>query len=334
MNARACRQLWQVEAARDGRLADKDLARARRHAETCTQCAAEARRLTELSAGIAKLPEKPLDPLSARRVRQGLLAAFNERVLEPAPARAFAHRAWLLAGGLVGALCVSYFWVGRTASPTPTQTRPSPVVEIQASAGARFSDRVEARLERVEFEDGSASLTVHPHPDRRVQVLLPDGEIADLGTIFHIYVEGGRTQRISVSDGRILVRLCDRQPFTLAAGESWQRETPLVAANAAAEPSTAPAPDDSARSRAAPRVHAPTARNNAAPVASARGESTTGDTTQAEDDAYLSIIESLRRGRADEARARAKSYLLHFPNGFRRVEVLNLATSTPHTGGE
>ena len=51
--------------------------------------------------------------------------------------------------------------------------------------------------------------------------------------------------------------------------------------------------------------------------------------SKAEDDAYLYIVELLRQGKDNEARARAKSYLLRFPNGFRRVEVLNIATRAP-----
>ena len=47
---------------------------------------------------------------------------------------------------------------------------------------------------------------------------------------------------------------------------------------------------------------------------------------KAEDDAYLHIVDLLQRGRTEEARTAAKDYLLRFPNGFRRVEVLNIAT--------
>lgn len=47
---------------------------------------------------------------------------------------------------------------------------------------------------------------------------------------------------------------------------------------------------------------------------------------KAEDETYLHIVDLLQRGRSDEARRAAKDYLLRFPNGFRRVEVLNIAT--------
>ena len=50
---------------------------------------------------------------------------------------------------------------------------------------------------------------------------------------------------------------------------------------------------------------------------------------RAEDDAYLRIVDLAQRGRVEEARAAAKDYLLRFPNGFRRLEVLNMVTRTP-----
>jgi hypothetical protein len=43
-------------------------------------------------------------------------------------------------------------------------------------------------------------------------------------------------------------------------------------------------------------------------------------------------VDLLRQGKAAEARARAKAYLLRFPSGFRRVEVLNIATRAPDAG--
>jgi hypothetical protein len=46
-----------------------------------------------------------------------------------------------------------------------------------------------------------------------------------------------------------------------------------------------------------------------------------------EDQAYLHIVSLLNAHRLTEARAAAKDYLLRFPNGFRREEVLGVATS-------
>lgn len=330
MNAQPCSRLWQVEAERDGRLAGKDRASARRHRETCAECSAEDQRLAQLTAQMAQLPAQPLDDVSAQRVRQNLLAAFNESVLEPAPASTPRRFALPLAFGLCAAAGMFYFWVGRPVPPAPAPTSPSSVVDVHASAGARFSDHVEQSIERVQILDGSASLTVHPHPNRRVLITLPDGEIEDLGTIFEVRVEGARTQQISVTDGRIAVRLRERAPFALGQGESWQlapapnavSEAPSARVMSSPAPS---APSASASPHGAPRAvaHPPPAAS-AAPSATPSTEPDTA--SSAEDDAYLAIIDALRRGKNAEAHARAKSYLLRFPNGFRRVEVLNIAT--------
>jgi len=337
MSAKPCARLWQIEAARDDRLTGKDLASALRHRETCAECTAEAARVSELATGIAQLPAEPLDAITARRVRQRLLTAFNASVLDPAPARAFPRFAGLLACALVGALGVICFWVGRARAPAAPPTSPSPAVEIQASSGARFSDRVEPRLERVEFDDGSAALTVHPHTGRRVLIELPDGEIEDLGTIFQLRVEDGRTQQISVTDGRIAVRLREQPPFSLGAGETWQREAPRLPAVVATSPAITSSATPSRVVQSAhvathERAHPLSALPSPALPIEARHEGPSADNTNAEDDAYLGIIDSLRGGRGAEARARAKDYLLRFPNGFRRVEVLNIATRGADAG--
>jgi TolA-binding protein len=47
----------------------------------------------------------------------------------------------------------------------------------------------------------------------------------------------------------------------------------------------------------------------------------------AEDRAYLQIIDLLRTGKASEAREAARDYLRRFPEGFRRVEVGEVAGS-------
>ena len=48
--------------------------------------------------------------------------------------------------------------------------------------------------------------------------------------------------------------------------------------------------------------------------------------TAAEDAAYLQVIALLRAGKQDEARAAARSYLERFPNGFRRDEMIRVAS--------
>src|SRR6478736_4484991 len=96
----ACRRTWQVEAARDGRLAGSDLSNALRHRAECADCKQAARELDELGRRVKALPAPKLDELVHRRGRQTLLAAWNAELLtEP---RARVKPAVLL----VAALCV------------------------------------------------------------------------------------------------------------------------------------------------------------------------------------------------------------------------------------
>jgi hypothetical protein len=86
MNRALCQRLWQVEAARDGRLAGSDLSNALRHRAECRDCAEAARALSELGQKLKALPVEPTDTLERRRTRQALLGAWNEHLLsEPRP---------------------------------------------------------------------------------------------------------------------------------------------------------------------------------------------------------------------------------------------------------
>lgn len=86
MSRAPCQRLWQVEAARDGRLAGSDLSNALRHRAECPECAEAARALSELGRELKALPVEPTDTLERRRTRQALLGAWNEHLLsEPRP---------------------------------------------------------------------------------------------------------------------------------------------------------------------------------------------------------------------------------------------------------
>jgi hypothetical protein len=76
--------------------------------------------------------------------------------------------------------------------------------------------------------------------------------------------------------------------------------------------------------RATPSLSAaPFASSNVAkPKASSDGES------DAEDQAYLQVVHLLQSGESGKARLLARDYLIKFPNGFRRVEMLNVATGS------
>ncbi len=312
----ACSRLWQVEAARDGRLTGSDRVSAMRHRESCRACAAEARALHTLGKRIAALPEPTSHALATRRARQHLLTTMNESVVNPQPR----HWGRLTVAIALSALSLaSALAIGRRYEPVRTPPVLTKIIEVHAAPGARWTEHSDALVARVDLSEGAASFKVHPHAGRRVLISVPDGEVEDIGTVFEIRVAEQRTERVSVSEGRVVVRLRGRPELSLGAGQAWQMPLPGPAASALPPaPSVALNPPVLARPRARPiartsasKVGAPLANTSAA---------------KAEDDAYLRIIDLLHQGKDAPARAQAKRYLLRFPNAFRRVEVLGIAT--------
>ena len=344
MTVPPCQRKWQVEAVRDGQLRGKDRDSSLRHRAICAECRREDRALSALGHDMARLPELARDPMTTRRSRQRLIAALDRSVLEPALSVSFSRAACALA---LAAIVVGGFAIERALTRPNATEDPESVVEVRAEAGARWSEWINQELDRVDLSEGTAAFNVHPHKLRRVVIQLPDGQVEDIGTVFEIRVKDQHTRHISVSQGRVAVRMRGRLPFTLGAGEAWESgsaaapETdaqnqgvrisgtppnaqPLAVATTA--PSAASRPNQVA---ARARTLTPPEKGStlASPPASSRPEPRIENSGSdgAEDDAYLQILESLKRENPADARARAKDYLLRFPNGFRRVEVLNIA---------
>ena len=335
MNARfSCPRKWQVEAASDGRLSGKDLAHAARHRAQCRECADEEQALAELKRRCASLPPRPRDPLTVRRTRQRLMATLNQTLLAatlgPRPNR---PGSWAVLGLLLAAALATAFCFAQVKRATPPLVPAKSVMDIHAVPGARWLVHSEPELDRAELSDGTAVFEVHPHPGRRVLVMLPDGELEDLGTTFEVTVQAGKTEQIRVSRGRVLVRLAGQPEFSLAAGARWQRAAVPVAKARVPSPELAAQVTLAAPRRARmTREKVPSAPSAPSAVPSAPLIEADSDTTGAEDTAYLSIVSALHQQRYAEARSQAKAYLLQFPNGFRRVEVLNVATSGDRSG--
>ena len=345
-----CQRQWQAEAASDGRLTGKDLEAAVRHRDHCPGCAFEVRALAALTHTFVSLPELPRDPLSVRRSRQRLMAALNGSLLVPTPRR---PRSWV-AAVMVLAIATSgamlsfvHARIGPAFARSATALAPQKpavqvgrprigAVDVHAQAGARWRIDSDPNQDRVELSEGVATFDVHPHPGRRVIIVLPDGQLEDLGTTFEVAVNAGHTERIVVSRGRVLVRLGARPEFSLQIGERWQ----LPSVSAASPPPRADlpspvAPVNQASARLVPRRSTAVATHpEEASVASfadprpvpANPASAERAAKRAEDAAYLNILSLLRGQQFAAAREQAKRYLLDFPNGFRRVEVLNVAT--------
>jgi hypothetical protein len=354
----ACPRLFEVEALRDGRLNGAERARFEVHLASCNACAREARALQSLAEALrAASPTEGADELHLRRERTRLLAAFGENPV-PAPVRDRA-RPWLGAAAfaVVSAMATLaiILWLTRgPPAPAPIAQAPAPAT-VRADSSASWSRRVENHLETITLERGALAIRVdHTTSQRRLLVILPDGELEDIGTTFSVSADNGHTTRVSVQDGTVVLRLRGSPAIVLAAGESWtptvkSAAEPLPSAAAPPPPrkpnptSASPAPSAQASSSAlaiAPSSPAdPGADFRQAMSALSSGDNARAATlfadflakhprdARAEDSAYLRVLALHRTGNRAATEQAAQSYLSRYPRGFRHAEVETLARS-------
>ncbi len=259
-----CARAWEVEAARDGRLTGEARQTLEAHVHTCASCGRDAHALETLAEGLRGLGGGDVDDVSLRRLRHRMLDAVDAEQTgrERHGARRSRSRPTIAVLAVAAMALVAYTsWraqrphveaTAAPASPPPRpsqasqplllpQAAPSPTiveseetrVEVTAAVGARFTRTTEADVERFELTEGTLGLRVQrPAKGRRVLVTVPDGEIEDVGTAFDVEVSGRRTERVSVHEGRVIVRLTDRPPATVVAGNAWRRTTPKTSASA------------------------------------------------------------------------------------------------------
>lgn len=339
---RDCARAWEVEAARDGRLHSKDVDSFLRHLAGCQLCQQRQARLNALSAALRELPSVPDDLLAARRMRHRLFAEADELVLQsPDEPRS---RRWL-AGSVVAfaaaaALALSFGVATREpARPVDVVTELASQalqVDVEAQPGAVWHKTRAGDQVRLELESGEIRASVgQRRPGQSLIIHLPDGQIEDLGTVLTVRVEQGHTASVRVFEGRVRLRLAGSSAFELGAGDTWGGQPvpvpePAPSCSASPAPPTPPkrAPTSSARPERHPASTAPESPNKPAAATSAELTfSPSPQQTRAEDEAYLHVVELVRAHRFVEARSAAKDYLLRFPKGFRREEVLGVATS-------
>jgi hypothetical protein len=318
-----CPRAWEVEAARDDRVTGRARQAYDAHIQACASCASDAQALEALAQGLRGLGEGDVDDVSLRRLRNRVLdAADAEQTGRVRPgagsARSRATIAVLvLAAMVLGAVAFASWRAPRPRgiqamqappSPRPLSSQPSLLapraplltivdgdetrVEVISADGARFTRTTDAEVDRFALTDGTLRLRVQrPAGGRRVLVVVPDGEIEDVGTAFEVAVADRRTERVSVHEGRVVIRLTDRAPVTVDAGKAWRRRP--ARANASATGSAS---------------------------ASANGNG------EREDAAYLEVVRLIRDGREGDARSAASRYLDDFPAGFRREEMGRVAS--------
>jgi hypothetical protein len=345
----SCPRLFEVEAMRDGRLAGPELSSFARHMSTCDTCAGEAKALDALAEASRARHEEPIDELHVARERTRLLAAFDRSLL----AAERRSSGWLVPLSAIAVVCgVFLFWRSRPSFPL---SAPSSAV-IHADPDTAWSKDVEAGVEKVVLVRGVLAIHVdHGTAHRqRLVVVLPDGELEDIGTTFRVSAANGHTKRVTVQEGSVLLRLRGRPPVALSAGESWPPEAPTAGASTPmATPPPAeerparivPSHKERASSSPVPVISAPVGRNasNAsedfraivrlldagadcrAAAGFLRFASDHPSDSRAEDAAYLRVIALHRCGSDDEMKEAAREYLAVYPRGFRRAEVERLS---------
>jgi len=357
-----CPRRAEVEAAHDGRLDAAARAAIAQHQRDCEPCRAAAHALAALGPALATLPVPASDALATRRQRNRLLAAFEQAATEPAPVERapLRRRASVAALALAAAAAAVVVTRSRPSVPPPPAawpvaasavTAPSPVaaqaVTVVATS-ARWSRHDEGGLTVVQLEDGELELQVaHGATPHRLVVHVPDGDIDDVGTAFHVRVAAAHTSSVEVREGAVVVRRTGQPPVFLSAGDRWIAEPTLTTPVASAAPlaPVAPAlspiprppvapPREPARNAIAAEFRRAVAlldagRDTAAVAALRSFMSRRGDDPRAEDASYLLVLALQRTGDAAATQTAARAYLKRYPGGFRRAQVEALAQSAP-----
>jgi hypothetical protein len=357
----SCPQRIRVEALHDRRLAANQAEALRLHLVTCAACSEEAGRLEGLGAKLAALPEPAVSPLRVAAGRRRLLDAA--RGLDDEVPPGMRSRPFARLGGFALAACVAAAGVWFVLGQSPFRTNalrlptgPSApdgelALSVTPAPGAAWSRTSSGVAETLGLTSGELGVRVTRHGTRRLLVALPDGELEDVGTVFTVEVRDGKTRVVTVSEGRVALRLRGRDELVLSAGESF-RAPDDAAADASAAPASpdAVAPDAARAPAAATKngAHSSVAGEESAacPSASlfqdgvqafkrseyasaatllARFSAECGRSNHGEDAAYLRMVALARAGNSAEAREQARAYLAHFPSGFRRKEAERLA---------
>ncbi|HLK39027.1 MAG TPA: FecR domain-containing protein [Polyangiaceae bacterium] len=341
---------------RDGRLRGAERASFERHAKLCPACAREVQELDALAETLRAAPLEQADELRARRERTRLLAALDRELLAPKGdgERVRRRLLWPIAAMTLAA---SALLVWRISGRSPAHAETSPAV-VHADPATAWSERVDGDREVVMLDHGALSIRVdHATNSRRLVVVLPDGQLEDTGTTFRVSADDGRTTRVAVQEGSVVLRLRGQPAIALSAGDVWSPTAPppaMASACANSTPATerscvTPARSSAVRSSAQPprvatssEVAHDASGDLSGPMAALdRGDNRAAadgfahflrihaSDARAEDAAYLRVIALQRCGDRDGMRAAGIEYLHRYPAGFRRAEVETLSKVFP-----
>lgn len=242
MSRPRCVRRWEAEVFHEGRLRNAEKASFERHVVTCDVCKNELAALGRLKEELRALPEpERLDEVTARRRRLQLLADVNrsDSEMPPKPRRAlpYAALASVVVAAVVALVVLRGVGIGGSKDANGTA-----VHSIIASSGARWTRTESATVERVELGEGELTIKInHAEAARNLLIVVPDGEIEDVGTAFVVRVREGSTKQIVVSEGAVIFRRSGEAPIRIEAGGSWDVGVRAAARSAAAsiEPPTA-----------------------------------------------------------------------------------------------
>jgi len=332
---------------RDGRLTGAERASFERHLTACAACSREVGALEALAESLrARLQDDAhADELRVRRERTRLLAAFDGTLM--APEGRWTARARLPWPAAVAGLAVGIFILQRVRRPAEQPAHP-PSALVHADSAAVWSERTEGDRESVVLERGALWI----HVDRssgqgRLIVMLPDGELEDIGTTFAVSAEDGHTTRVAVEEGHVVLRIRGLPTIAVGPGDTWTPEprsavSALASAAPPADAARAARLDAGKRTTPPPPPLAPTAppsaSNPSVDFRAAMAALDVGDNHQAaaafanflenhprdaraEDAAYLRIIALQRSGDSAGMKQAALEYLRRYPAGFRQAEV-------------
>jgi hypothetical protein len=346
MSATPCPRLFEAEAIRDGRLTGAERASFERHVTVCRVCSREVQALEALAESLRASPPDPTvaDELHVRRERTRLLAGLDRALLAPGRSRSSGHR---LLWPVVAALVVGVLVLPRVLRSTWPTARASNAA-VHADSTAVWTERMVGERENVVLERGALWIHVdHSSGEGRLLVVLPDGELEDIGTTFMVNAEDGRTTRVAVQEGHVVLRLRGQAPIALGPGDTWIPDPRAVASAWASVVAPAgPAPmarlDRGERSTPLSRPSAssasPRAPDPSTDFRAAMAELDVGDNAQAaaafadfldkhprdprsEDAAYLRVVALQRSGDSASMKHAALEYLRRYPAGFRQAEV-------------
>ncbi len=100
-------------------------------------------------------------------------------------------------------------------------------VQVTEGTAADWSRDTSAEAQRVTLREGAIELRIkRAAEDPPFFVVVPDGEIQDVGTVFRVEVKGGVTTSIEVSEGAVVFRRPGHPEVRVEAGEHWPHPIP------------------------------------------------------------------------------------------------------------